>query len=244
MHTSPETVETAPPPVPSTPLRNESEQVASLEQTSSLGISRLSKPAHSPRYDSARVPTRGTPSNRGPPEVTESMKENLEALLSQPPFYATIHIHARPYLVTVGDSVRLPFLMHGVMPGDVLRLDRLTSIGSRDWTIVGGHPARKLGFTPQAVVGATSELGSAAAASEAAQSQSSKKRLPPAYLDDRFFICRATVLGTESEPLRTLLKTKRRQRHVQHIKSKHRYTVLRISEITPKSVEEIEAGEA
>lgn len=43
----------------------------------------------------------------------------------------------------------------------------------------------------------------------------------------------------ESEPLRIKEKTKRRRRHVQHIKSKHRYTILRVMEVKVKSLEEL-----
>lgn len=43
----------------------------------------------------------------------------------------------------------------------------------------------------------------------------------------------------ESEPLRIKEKTKRRRRHVQRIKSKHRYTILRVMEVKVKSLEEL-----
>ena len=62
------------------------------------------------------------------------------------------------------------------------------------------------------------------------------------YLDDRLFVCRATVMGTEAEPLRIKEKTKRRQRRVKTVKSKHRFTVLKIKEISVRGVEDIEAG--
>lgn len=63
------------------------------------------------------------------------------------------------------------------------------------------------------------------------------------HIDESLFECRATVLGTESEPLRIKIKTKRRQRRQKQAKSKHRYTILRISELTvkvpaPESAEE------
>ncbi|KAF2459942.1 hypothetical protein BDY21DRAFT_267351, partial [Lineolata rhizophorae] len=103
--------------------------------------------------------------------------------------YASVHLHGRPYLVTAGDVVRLPFRIRGVLPGDVLRLDCATHLGSRDYT---GRFA---------------------------------------YLDPRLFVCRAVVLGMESEPMRVKEKTKRRQRKVRRLKSKHRYTILRISEL-------------
>jgi large subunit ribosomal protein L21 len=99
-------------------------------------------------------------------------------------------IHGRPYLVTQGDSIRLPFLMHGVQPGDVLRLNRASVLGSRDFTLRGAP-----------------------------------------HVDERLFACRAVVTGTETEPMRLKIKKKRRIRRTKTVKSKHRYTMLRISEL-------------
>lgn len=89
--------------------------------------------------------------------------------------------------------------MPGVVPGDVLRLNTASSIGSRDYTLKG---------TP--------------------------------YLDERIFECRARVMGTEAEPMRIKEKTKRRNRKTKTVKSKHKYTILRIAELRVKPVEEIE----
>jgi hypothetical protein len=61
------------------------------------------------------------------------------------------------------------------------------------------------------------------------------------YLDERLFTCRARVVGVESEPLRVEEKTKRRQRHTKHVKSKLYFTVLKISDLEIKSLEEYEA---
>ncbi|KAI0593417.1 ribosomal protein L21-like protein [Biscogniauxia sp. FL1348] len=123
-------------------------------------------------------------------ELSESVSQLLPLLRAQPGHYATVHIHGRPYLVTAGDQVRLPFLMAGVNPGDVLRLDRASVLGSRDYTLRGSP-----------------------------------------WVDGSLFECRAVVLGVESEPLRVKVKTKRRNRRSQRVKSKHRYTILRISEL-------------
>lgn len=51
------------------------------------------------------------------------------------------------------------------------------------------------------------------------------------YIDERLFECRAVVVEETSEPLRKKEKTKRRQRRIKTVKSKHRYTVLRIREL-------------
>jgi hypothetical protein len=47
-------------------------------------------------------------------------------------------------------------------------------------------------------------------------------------------------MGVESEPMRIKEKTKRRQRRVKTVKSKHRYTVLRITDLKVSTLEEIE----
>ena len=80
--------------------------------------------------------------------------------------------------------------MPGVVPGDVLRLDRASTLGSRDFTLKGSP-----------------------------------------YVDERLFECRATVLGTETEPMRIKIKTKRRQRRNKQVRSKHHFTILRVSEV-------------
>jgi large subunit ribosomal protein L21 len=60
------------------------------------------------------------------------------------------------------------------------------------------------------------------------------------YIDERLFVCRARVMGVESEPMRIKEKTKRRQRRVKKVRSKHRYTVLRVMEVRGRSEGELE----
>ncbi|RDA83078.1 hypothetical protein CP532_2550 [Ophiocordyceps camponoti-leonardi (nom. inval.)] len=126
-----------------------------------------------------------------PTPIADSVRRLLPVLAAQPGHYVTVHIHGFPYLVQEGDQVRLPFRMPGVVPGDVLRLNRASVLGSRDFTMKGAP-----------------------------------------HIDDRLFVCRATVLGTESEPMRIKIKKKRRCRRKRQAKSKHRYTILRISELS------------
>jgi large subunit ribosomal protein L21 len=104
--------------------------------------------------------------------------------------------------------------MPHVVPGDILRLNRATHIGSRDYTLKAPEPLK-------------------------GNADHGKKIY---YLDDRLFTCRARVVGVESEPLRVEEKTKRRQRHVKHVTSKLHFTVLKISEFEVKSLEEYEAA--
>ena len=119
-----------------------------------------------------------------------STPDLLPHLAAQPPYYITAHIHNKPYLLTEGDTLRLPSLLPDVLPGQILRLTRASVLGSRDYTLKGAP-----------------------------------------WIDERSFICRARVLGTESEPMRTVEKTKRRQRRVQKVHSKHKFTILKIVEV-------------
>lgn len=81
--------------------------------------------------------------------------------------------------------------MPGVLPGDVLRLNRATSLGSRDYTLKGAP-----------------------------------------YIDEKFFECRARVMGVEAEPLRVKEKKKRRNRRIKTVQSKLKFTVLTIAEVS------------
>jgi hypothetical protein len=139
------------------------------------------------------------PAESIPTTLDPSVRERLPLLAAQTSHYITAHIHGRPYLVTAGDIVRLPFRMPGVVPGDILRLNRASTLGSRDYTLKG---------------------------------------VP--YIDERIFECRARVMGTEAEPMRIKEKTKRRNRKVKTVKSKHKFTILRIAEVKVNNLEDIE----
>ncbi len=49
--------------------------------------------------------------------------------------YAVFRIHNRPYLVTEGDKVILPFKMNQAEVGDILKLTDVTTLGSRNFTL-------------------------------------------------------------------------------------------------------------
>ncbi|KAL4882807.1 ribosomal protein L21-like protein [Aspergillus karnatakaensis] len=72
-----------------------------------------------------------------PLTVSKSLLDTLPLLAEQKPHYITAHLHDRPYLLTEGDHLRLPFLMPKVQPGDVLRFNRASLLGSRDFTLKG-----------------------------------------------------------------------------------------------------------
>ncbi|KAF2724964.1 hypothetical protein K431DRAFT_281437 [Polychaeton citri CBS 116435] len=194
-----------------------------------------------------------------PMELSQTVRDLLPSLRAQKPHYMTAHIYDKPYLITQGDTVRLPFLMHGVEPGDILRLNRAVNFGSRDLTIKPATPSPKL-RSPTTITANVLDPTTGQAASESRVMPSpghvldgGRTVVAPhyiphiakgkhAYLDDRLFVCRAVVMGVESEPLRIKEKTKRRQRRVKHVKSKHRFTIVKISELRLRSQEEIDSG--
>lgn len=106
--------------------------------------------------------------------------------------------------------------MHGVSPGDILRLNRASLLGSREYTLKAG--------------------------TDSTESYDAKRTGEPNYLDERLFECRARVMGVDSGPMVVEIKTKRRQRKKKHVRSKHRYTVLRVMEVKVKGLEELRAG--
>ena len=168
--------------------------------------------------------------------------------------------------------------MHGVVPGDVLRLNRASVLGSRDFTLKAGAPImvgkkRKAGGDAAAMKSMTrrmSALGNEEEeqdrfnedAENSANADADLSRYTPEtcfldgkdiglvpgalrrtqYIDDRLFECRAVVMGTESEPMRFIKKTKQRQRRVKTVKSKHKYTILKIKELVVNDVEQVEGA--
>ena len=103
--------------------------------------------------------------------------------------------------------------MHGVTPGDILRLNRASILGSRDYTLKAGL---KFG-----------------------ESYDGKKVSGVNYLDERLFECRVRVLGVDSGPMVVQEKTKRRCRKVKTVRSKLRYTVLKVMEVRVRGLEEV-----
>lgn len=252
---APETPQREPMPLATLPqIHSRSEAKTPAFSTASSRSPRYPLPSnnsHSPQYDLSRAPSvpTNTKETAKSPTVTSSVRSLLPHLLSQPPFYAVIHIHGKPYLVTAGDSLRLPFLMHGVRPGDVLRLNRASRIGSREYTLIAGSDAQSSDINPEPtheapIIGRTEDLPHTpypkSSTAEASPHAGLKKKGPPSYVDDRFFTCRAVVTGTEAEPMRVKEKTKRRQRRVKHIKSKHKFTMLKIREISLNSLSSLE----
>lgn len=163
-------------------------------------------------------------SNHRPLVLSKSLQELLPALKAQTPHYITAHIHSFPYLLTEGDTLRLPFHMKGVNPGDVLRLNRATVLGSRDFTLKAGYSSPQH-TSPPHVRG---------------EAFTNKRRTgEPSYIDERLFECRMRVMGVDSGPMMIEEKTKRRNRRTKRVASKHKYTVLKVMEVRVNSLEEI-----
>ena len=160
--------------------------------------------------------TTAPPARSRPLVLSKSLQTLLPALHAQPPHYITAHIHRFPYLLTAGDTLRLPFHLHGVSPGDVLRFNRASLLGSRDYTLKAGK--------------------------ESGETYDAKRTSEPNYLDERLFECRLRVLGVETQPMMIKEKKKRRIRRTRTVKSKHKYTVLKVMEVKVKSLEELKAG--
>ncbi|EGX49297.1 hypothetical protein AOL_s00078g330 [Orbilia oligospora ATCC 24927] len=138
-----------------------------------------------------------------PSQDLQTLTRLHKSLLHQPPYYTTIHIHNTPYLVTLGDRITLPSLLYP--PKNPLISNPLNK-PLQPGDIIRLTHASTLGSREYTIKGTP-------------------------YIDPRLFECKAVVVEITSEPMRIKEKTKRRQRRVKKVKSKHRYTVLRICEL-------------
>lgn len=214
--------DTEPADIP-TPLLNSShyrahprtrKEIAAARRIESIPLPPREPPSPSPPAPNLALPPKRTvpfsPVSKVIDAVTDPSIQTLLPLLAvQRPHYIILHVHSRPFLVTQGDKITLPFLIHGLRPGDVLRLNRASLLGSRDYTLKA--PALTRRTRDQAALGLNTRREK--------------------WIDERLFLCRAVVLGEEVEPLRVKLKKKQRNRRTKHVYSQHHYTVLRISEL-------------
>ncbi|EMR11646.1 hypothetical protein PNEG_00084 [Pneumocystis murina B123] len=70
-------------------------------------------------------------------ESTSLITTPFKKFLSEPSFYAVIHIYGRSFIVTEGDVVTLPQRLCDVKPGDIIRLNSISKLGSRNYTLKG-----------------------------------------------------------------------------------------------------------
>ncbi|RAH44098.1 mitochondrial 54S ribosomal protein bL21m [Aspergillus brunneoviolaceus CBS 621.78] len=186
----------APAPAPTTQTQTQTTHPES--PLSATPRAQTSTPAPTPSSSTIDFKKPVAPTFTAPLQLTPTLLAQLPQLTTQQPHYIISHLHDRPYLLTQGDSIRLPFLMPKVKPGDILRFNRASVLGSRDFSLKGAP-----------------------------------------YVDERLYECRVRVVGVDSEPLRVKEKTKRRRRHVQMIRSKHKYTLLRVMDVKIKTAEEL-----
>lgn len=173
-----------------------------------------------------------------PATVPENVRRLLPLLKAQRPHYIVTHIQGKPYLVTVGDTIRLPYRMPEVVPGDILRLNRATVLGSRDFTLkAGATTITGSSFITRDSFGEPRRTCTVDGLDVGLVPGAIKKTV---FINDDLFECRAVVLGTETEPLRIIEKTARRQRRVKTVKSKHKYTILKIKELIVKDAQKSE----
>lgn len=150
--------------------------------------------------------------------LSRSLQELLPKLCIQKPHYIVAHVHRFPYLLTEGDTLRLPFHMHSVSPGDILRFNRASILGSRDYTLKAGM--------------------------NNTESYDAKRTGEPNYLDERLFECRMRVMGIETGPMMIKEKKKRRNRHRKLVHSKHKYTLLKVMQIKIKDLDDLKREKA
>ncbi|RVD82655.1 mitochondrial 54S ribosomal protein bL21m [Arthrobotrys flagrans] len=195
-----------------------------------LSSSRISLPSPSQlRHTSTTTTSPPTPSKPPPPPSASppqppqdltTLTRLHKSLLHQPPYYTTIHIHNTPYLVTLGDRITLPSLLY---PPKSPLISNPLNKPLQPGDIIRLTYASTLGSREYTIKGTP-------------------------YIDPRLFNCKAVVVEITSEPMRVKEKTKRRQRKVKKVKSKHRYTVLRICELEvnelPEGLEEEVAAAA
>lgn len=72
------------------------------------------------------------------------MSAFVQALKHELNLYAAVRIHNRPYVVTKGDLVHLPFNLKTASVGDRLRINAIDTVGSRNVTWNGDVAADRV----------------------------------------------------------------------------------------------------
>lgn len=160
---------------------------------------------------SRNTSTLPTPSSQHQ-ESPASLLNSIARLSLQPKHYAKVHIHDKAYIVTKGDVIHLPVHLKNTNLGDTLTLNRVSALGSRDYTLrsTPTHPPAQMNVdgTPKTKV---------------------SPKVPVSFVDPALFDIRATVIEHTKQPMQFTIKKKRRNRHAKLVKSKQNYTVLRVS---------------
>lgn len=184
------------------------------------------------------------PSSREPTHVIESRQEALALLRSQPVHYVVASLAGRTMLLHARDLFTLPRL-RDVQVGDVLELDRVHEVGSRDYTFRAQDPMSTRSRGPAALMrrsvptSATPDHAKTALAGlSLKESQSWAARLRPgglahvgAVLDKEAVRVRCTVVEHTKGPMEFIVKKKRRKGYKRTIRHKQTYTRLRVEGI-------------
>ena len=99
------------------------------------------------RYNSTFSPMSNGSTNKASSEATTTGKTmgtmDMTPLKLSNELYAEFRIHGRPYVVTEGDKVILPYKVNNAEVGDILNLTDVRAIGSRNYKLVDEpiHPS-------------------------------------------------------------------------------------------------------
>ncbi|KAN0063783.1 hypothetical protein ACQY0O_003833 [Thecaphora frezii] len=197
-----------------------------------------------------------------PTEPISSTSEALQLLRAQPNHYVVASITGRTFMLAPSDLVTVPRLKD-VQVGDVIELDRIHEVGSRDFTlraqdpmhcrtrgpVAAMHRSVSLGQNSQlATVASTTTTASPSPPSSIAQevrqmANSWATRLHPAglahvgaTLSPQTVRVRAVVMEHTKGAMERIVKKKRRKGYKKTIEHKQPYTRIRIEriEIAPR----------
>lgn len=187
---------------------------------------------------SAATPSTAASSPSAPSSLTSSStstpfsdSNTLALLHSQPIHYVVASIVGRTLLLHPRDLVTLPRL-NDVQLGDVLELDRIHEVGSRDYTLRAQHPVSPRAHT------SSLPASSAQVPTPLVESKSWAARLRPnglghvgAVLDPSKVRVRCTVVEHTKGRMEFIVKKKRRKGYKKTIRHKQPYTRLRVDAI-------------
>ncbi|CAH7678549.1 expressed protein [Phakopsora pachyrhizi] len=161
----------------------------------------------------------------------------LTKLRSQPNHYVISFLVGKRYRLTTNDLVTVPHIKD-LRVGDLIKLTRLTEVGSRNFTIraIGngtvGHAALETKPPPS-----NQKFTNTFKNSDDAEESPGLKRVIcfkpeiPHYLDDGLVDATAIVVEHTRGKMSTVIKKKRRKGYRKTIKSKPYYTQIRLCEI-------------
>ncbi|PWN48588.1 hypothetical protein IE53DRAFT_187043 [Violaceomyces palustris] len=192
--------------------RSQPRATASTAEANSLSASTSVTP------QSAYVPTASLSSGPLPREPVQDTSEALRLLRTQPNHYVIASIAGRTYVLAPRDLLTVPKL-RDVKVGDVIELDRIHEVGSRDYTLRAQNSLN------------TRRQKSALASSWAAQLAPSGLAHVGSVLGPQAVKVRCVVAEHTKGNMERILKKKRRKGYRKTITHKQPYTRLRVESI-------------